>query len=41
MNLSPNHLKRYKQIAMLLWKHGRSDLARQMAGANALDPKNW
>ena len=39
MKLSANHLKRYKQIAMLFWKHGRSDLARQMAGNNSLDPQ--
>ncbi len=39
MKLSANHLKRYKQIVMLFWKHGRSDLARQMAGNNSLDPQ--
>jgi len=38
MNLSATHLKRYKQIAMLLWKYGRSDLARQMAIDDAFDP---
>jgi predicted unusual protein kinase regulating ubiquinone biosynthesis (AarF/ABC1/UbiB family) len=31
MNLSVFHLKRYRQIAALLWKYGRSDLARQMS----------
>lgn len=30
MKLSPSHLKRYRQIAALLWKYGRSDLAQQM-----------
>ena len=30
MKLSATHLKRYRQIAGLLWKYGRSDLARQM-----------
>jgi len=30
MNLSAFHLKRYRQIAALLWKYGRSDLARQI-----------
>ncbi|HUE36611.1 MAG TPA: hypothetical protein VMO20_04420, partial [Candidatus Acidoferrum sp.] len=24
------HLKRYKEIAALLWKYGRSDLVREM-----------
>ncbi|HVW21618.1 MAG TPA: AarF/UbiB family protein [Opitutaceae bacterium] len=31
MNLSPAHLRRYRQIAMLFWKYGRSDLMKQMA----------
>jgi ubiquinone biosynthesis protein len=31
MKLSASHLKRYKQIAKLLWKYGRSDLAQQMS----------
>jgi len=30
MKLSDIHLKRYRQIAALLWKYGRSDLAQQM-----------
>lgn len=30
MKLSANHLARYKQIAVLMWKYGRSDLVRQM-----------
>jgi ubiquinone biosynthesis protein len=30
MKLSANHLVRYKQIAALLWKYGRSDLVSQM-----------
>src|ERR1700722_4112581 len=30
MKISANHLKRYKEIALLLWKYGRSDLVRQM-----------
>ena len=30
MKISTNHLRRYKQIAMLLWKYGRSDLVQQM-----------
>lgn len=31
MKLSATHLKRYKEIATLLWKYGRSDLVQQMA----------
>jgi predicted unusual protein kinase regulating ubiquinone biosynthesis (AarF/ABC1/UbiB family) len=31
MKLSGFHLKRYRQIAALLWKYGRSDLAEQMS----------
>jgi predicted unusual protein kinase regulating ubiquinone biosynthesis (AarF/ABC1/UbiB family) len=31
MILSESHLKRYRQIAALLWKYGRSDLAQQMS----------
>jgi ubiquinone biosynthesis protein len=30
MKISANHLKRYKEIALLLWKYGRSDLVQQM-----------
>ena len=30
MNLNPSHLKRYKEIALLFWKYGRSDLVKQM-----------
>ena len=30
VKLSANHLKRYKEICVLLWKYGRSDLVRQM-----------
>jgi predicted unusual protein kinase regulating ubiquinone biosynthesis (AarF/ABC1/UbiB family) len=30
MKLSPHHLKRYKEIARLFWKYGRSDLVKQM-----------
>jgi predicted unusual protein kinase regulating ubiquinone biosynthesis (AarF/ABC1/UbiB family) len=31
MKFSATHLKRYKEIASLLWKYGRSDLVQQMA----------
>jgi predicted unusual protein kinase regulating ubiquinone biosynthesis (AarF/ABC1/UbiB family) len=31
MKLSASHLKRYRQIASLLWRYGRSDLAQQMS----------
>jgi predicted unusual protein kinase regulating ubiquinone biosynthesis (AarF/ABC1/UbiB family) len=39
MNLSATHLKRYRQIAMLLWKYGRSDLVQQMAVHDGFDPE--
>ncbi len=39
MKLSPNHLKRYKEIAQLFWKYGRSDLVTQMGIDEAVDPK--
>src|SRR6478672_11381338 len=35
--LSANHLKRYKEICLLLWKYGRSDLVRQMGTDDAID----
>ncbi len=31
MKLSTLHLKRYREIAALLWKYGRSDLAKQLS----------
>jgi ubiquinone biosynthesis protein len=31
MKISALHLKRYREIAALLWKYGRTDLAEQMA----------
>src|SRR5689334_13268020 len=41
MKLTGNHLKRYRQIAHLFWKYGRSDLAQQMnvEDADQLEPK--
>jgi ubiquinone biosynthesis protein len=41
MKISANHLKRYKEIALLLWKYGRSDLVKQMGIDDAIDPKEW
>lgn len=38
MKLSTNHLKRYKEIAALLWKYGRSDLAGQMNSSSEFGP---
>jgi predicted unusual protein kinase regulating ubiquinone biosynthesis (AarF/ABC1/UbiB family) len=38
MKLSATHLKRYKQIATLLWKYGRSDLVQQMGVDDGFDP---
>ncbi len=40
MNFSAAHLKRYRQLAALLWKYGRSDLAKQMALPEGFDPKD-
>src|SRR4030095_9526118 len=37
MKISANHLKRYKEIALLLWKYGRSDLVQQMGIDEAVD----
>ncbi len=34
MKLSSSHLKRYHQIATLLWKYGRSDLVQRMSNDN-------
>src|SRR5471032_1966896 len=39
MKLSATHLKRYKQIATLLWKYGRSDLVQQMGVDDGFDPE--
>jgi ubiquinone biosynthesis protein len=38
MKISPNHLKRYKEIAQLFWKYGRSDLVQQMGIEDAAEP---
>lgn len=41
MKIAPEHLKRYKDLALLLWKYGRSDVVRQMGIEDALDtPEN-
>ncbi len=37
MKLSANHLKRYREIALLMWKYGRSDLVRQLNVDDAID----
>ena len=39
MNISANHLKRYQEIGLLLWKYGRSDLVLQMGIHEAVDPQ--
>lgn len=39
MKLSAIHLKRYKEIGLLLWKYGRSDLVQQMGIDEAVDPQ--
>jgi predicted unusual protein kinase regulating ubiquinone biosynthesis (AarF/ABC1/UbiB family) len=35
--LSANHLKCYKEICLLLWKYGRSDLVQQMGTEDLVD----
>ncbi|HUR57177.1 MAG TPA: AarF/UbiB family protein [Opitutaceae bacterium] len=39
MKLSAKHLKRYREIASLLWKYGRSDLVQQMNADEDLIPE--
>ncbi|MEO7414894.1 MAG: AarF/UbiB family protein [Opitutaceae bacterium] len=38
MKLSATHLKRYREIASLLWKYGRSDLVDRLRTHDAFDP---
>jgi predicted unusual protein kinase regulating ubiquinone biosynthesis (AarF/ABC1/UbiB family) len=38
MKMSKTHLKRYKEIAALLWKYGRSDLVQQMSASEDFGP---
>lgn len=37
ITLAAKHLKRYKQICLLLWKYGRSDLVQQMGLEESVD----
>ncbi|MFN2317076.1 MAG: ABC1 kinase family protein [Gemmatimonadales bacterium] len=39
MTLSLSHLPRYKEIAVLLWKYGRSDLVQQLGMDEAFAPE--
>src|SRR3984885_13796149 len=39
LSLKPHHLKRYKDIAMLFWKYGTSDLAKEFANEDSGDEK--
>jgi predicted unusual protein kinase regulating ubiquinone biosynthesis (AarF/ABC1/UbiB family) len=39
LSLKPHHLKRYKDIAMLVWKYGSADLAREFDGEELNDGK--
>jgi ubiquinone biosynthesis protein len=39
MKLSLSHLKRYKEIAFLFWKYGRSDLVQNMGLDEPYDPE--
>ena len=36
MKISADHLKRYQQIVQMMWKYGRSDLAKQMNAAHGI-----
>jgi len=38
MKFSATHLKRYRQIAAILWKYGRSDVVHQMSAHEAFEP---
>jgi ubiquinone biosynthesis protein len=40
ISLRPQHLKVYKDIALLLWKYGRSDLVKQSGLEGALAPED-
>lgn len=40
MKISANHLKRYREIATLLWKYGRSDLVEHLKSAEGFDPRD-
>jgi ubiquinone biosynthesis protein len=39
LSLKPHHLKRYKDIALLFWKYGTTDLAKEFAKDAADDEK--
>lgn len=39
MKISPSHRQRYKEIGLLLWKYGRSDLVQQMGIDDAVAPQ--
>jgi ubiquinone biosynthesis protein len=41
MKLSASDLKRYRQVASLLWKYGRSDLAKQMRADKDFGLDGW
>jgi len=40
LSLKPHHLKRYKDIALLFWKYGTSDLAKEFAHEAGSEEKN-
>ena len=39
LSLKPHHLKRYKDIALLFWKYGSTDLAKEFDQEAAGDEK--
>src|ERR1700744_1384312 len=40
LTLKPHHLKRYKDIALLFWKYGTTDLAKEFAEDSGADDKS-
>ena len=39
LTLKPHHLKRYKDIALLFWKYGTSDLAKEFDQETGTDER--
>ena len=40
LSLKPHHMKRYKDIAMLVWKYGSSDLFKEFDGEGLNEDKS-
>jgi ubiquinone biosynthesis protein len=41
MKISAANIKRYREIASLLWRYGRSDLVQQLNTEDAFDAREW